>query len=95
MKFFLFIAIIITICIAFYLAAIIVALCYEMRMRRMYSRKKQEIARIEVLPVSLAVKYAKRFKVEADYQKMVEKLENKRLFISNRILHVRKHHLAC
>lgn len=95
MSFTSFIIIFASICLALYLSAILVALCYELRMRALFNRKRQELAKIELLPVSFAVKYAKRFKVETDYRKMAEKFENKRFFIMSKVLHVRRGRMAC
>ena len=91
----LFLLIFFGICAAAYLSAVLIALLCELRMRALFNRKRQELSRIELLPVSFAVKYAKRFKVETDYRKMVEKLENKRFFIMSRVLHVRRNRMAC
>ena len=95
MSFTLFIIIFAGICFALYLSAILVALCYELRIRALFNRKRQELAKIELLSVSFAAKYAKRFKVETDYRKMAAKFENKRFFIINKVLHVRRGRMAC
>lgn len=83
----------IIVCIVLYLVMACLVLTYEMRLRKLYASKQRKMMLIESLDVSMAVKHAKQFKIEADYREVAEKLENKRLFIMKRVLRLNR--LGC
>jgi hypothetical protein len=76
-----------------YLIGILLAFIYEFRMQQIYKAKKRELEKIKNMRISIAAIYAKTFKVDQDYKKIIEILNRKQKEILKRMPFFRQAYL--
>jgi uncharacterized transporter YbjL len=76
-----------------YTFGIVLVVLYEWQMQKIYKAKKKEMEKIKNMRVSMAAVYAKTFKVEQDYKKIIEILNRKQKEILKKLPYLRQAYL--
>ena len=73
-----------------YISALLLAWRYESRKTNMYRMVLKRIEILKSLGLSMAVIHAKTFKIEEDYRKWIEMIENRQQFIFEKVLFLKR-----